>query len=156
MIDKPETGSEPTAVISAPVMFDRGEEVKIAKKSRLVDVARAHEDLTPEARVPIDMDVTGVQGRICGTPYHSTSKDGEVCVPIELGDGNVLGIPASRLERTSRTPRTDASESIRQTGKSSVSMETMEFWEKHFKEKAKLEIENERLREENAKLRNED
>lgn len=142
--------------ISAPVIFAPGESVKIAKKSRVVDKARAHENLPPEARVPIDMDVTGVEGEVCGTPYHSSDKGGEVCVPIQMRDGNVLGVPAKRLERLTKTPRLDSSESIRESGQSAMSAGSMKYWENHFRQKFALEEENARLKRENSELKKKD
>lgn len=75
-----------------------GTRVKIARRSHVIDRERAHENLAPEDRVPIEEEVTGLEGTVMSTPYESPSKGGEVCVPIEVGAGAVLGVPEDRLE----------------------------------------------------------
>jgi hypothetical protein len=75
-----------------------GTRVKIAKRSHVVDRERAHENLPPEERIPIEAEVTGLEGTVMSTPYESPSKGGEICVPIEVGSGAVLGVPENRLE----------------------------------------------------------
>jgi len=83
--------------------FVQGDSVKIAKKSHVIDREREHENLPEHARVPIEDDVTGIEGKIAGTPYESPAKGGEVCVPIELSSGAVLAVPESRLERVGQS-----------------------------------------------------
>jgi hypothetical protein len=75
-----------------------GTRVKIAKRSHVIDREREHENLAPEDRIPIEAEVTGMEGTVMSTPYESPSKGGEVCVPIEVGNGAVLGVPENRLE----------------------------------------------------------
>lgn len=88
-------------------IFGMGGKVRIAKKSRVVDKGRAHEGLSEEDKHPIDQDVTGEEGEICGGEYQSTTKDGEYCVPIKLKNGAVVGVPETRLEpvQAGRAPR---------------------------------------------------
>lgn len=114
--------------------FVAGDEVRIAKKSRVVDREREHEGLKDDERIPIDQDVTGTEGRVVGTPYASPTKDGETCIPIERNDGAVMSVPLRRLERVNRTPRVSGS-SEDGGGFGSVSRETYEFWRKHFQKK---------------------
>lgn len=132
-----------TPLDDAPEVFPAGEEVKIARKAHVIDRERENEGLKEDKKVPLEMDVTGFKGYVCGMPYASKTKDGETCVPIDLGDGSVLAVPTKRLERVNRTPRRE--ENAEQRGGSSpVGKETMEFWRKHFE----TEEENRRLREE--------
>lgn len=76
--------------------FEQGEKVRISKKSRVVDTDRAQEG--EKDLPPIDQDVTGCEGSIHAAPYESPMKDGEVCVPIRLKNGAIVGVPENRLE----------------------------------------------------------
>ncbi|MGI0149550.1 MAG: hypothetical protein ACREDF_08485 [Thermoplasmata archaeon] len=117
-------------------IFATGEEVRVKKKSRIVDQDRALENIAPENRVPIDQVVTGVQGMVCSEPYASPMKDGEYCVPIKLANDAVIGVPESRLERVSRTPRLERSG---EGGHSPVSEETVNFWRDYFRQRGEIE-----------------
>jgi hypothetical protein len=79
--------------------FRIGEKVKVAKKSHVIDRERDGEGLDPEARVPIEEDVTGYEGEVCSQPYESPLKDGQSCVPIRLPNDAVIGVPEDRIER---------------------------------------------------------
>jgi hypothetical protein len=110
--------------------FMTGEKVKVAKKTHVIDREREHEGATPGTLPPVEQDVTGMEGEICGEPYESQSKDGEVCVPIRVGNGAIIAVPEKRLERAERTShRLDGGG---QTGASPMSKESYEFWRKHF------------------------
>lgn len=81
-------------------MLAFGEKVTIRKKSTVVDESRTQEGYgPPEDRRPINQDVTGQQGQVCGESYESPLKDGESCVPIRLRNGAIVGVPESRLGR---------------------------------------------------------
>jgi len=80
--------------------FAYGDRVRVAKKSRVVDKEREHENLSDEDKVPIDQDVTGLEGEVTGESYASTTKPGEYCVPIKLPNEAVIAVPEKRLERT--------------------------------------------------------
>ena len=110
--------------------FAAGELVKVAKKSHVLDVERQHEGVDPAGLPPIDQDVTGMEGEICGEPYESIPKGGEVCVPIRVANGAVISVPEARLERAEKTaPRLDGGGQI---GVSPLSRESYEFWKRHF------------------------
>lgn len=82
-------------------ILDVGVPVKISKRSHVIDRDRAQEGLPAEKRTPIEVEVTGRSGIIDGDPYFSPSKK-EVCHPVRLASGAIIGVPESRLEpRTS-------------------------------------------------------
>lgn len=114
-------------------LFGMGEEVKIAKKSRVVDKERRHEGLAKKDRIPIDVDVTGVEGRVTAPPYWS-EKRGQVMVPIKLPNEAVVCVPEDRLEKVAKLPRNgDAGGG----GGFAPSRETVEFWREYFKREDK-------------------
>ncbi len=80
-----------------------GDSVKVAKKSVVVDKDRIQEGLPEDQRTPLESDVTGVTGSVCGTPYFSKEK-GEMCVPVTLRSGAVIGVPESRLDVPTGNP----------------------------------------------------
>ena len=77
---------------------DDGDLVKVAKKSVVVDKERALEGIPEDQRTPLESDVTGVTGSVCGTPYFSKEK-GENCVPVRLRSGAVIAVPEGRLDK---------------------------------------------------------
>jgi len=118
-------------------LFVQGERLKIKKKSHVVDKERAHEELTPEEKVPIEYDVTGAECEVDGAPYSSPGKDGEICTPVRMQDGSLIGVPEDRLERVSNTPAREVDED-RMPNSSGVSKETVEFWREYFKFKGEI------------------
>ena len=123
--------TEPRSAPSQPAarFFAQGEKLVVAKKSIVVDKERAHENLAKGAP-PIEQDVTGVTGEVCGDSYQSPGKDGETCVPLRLGNEAVIAVPESRLERVDRS--VGRSDGGGQSTSSPVSRETMTFWERVF------------------------
>ncbi len=89
----------PSSVDDVPVsLLPENTPVRIARESVIVDEKREQEGLSEAERIPIKQDVTGLEGEIAGGAYESPQKDGEVCVPIRLTSGAVVGVPESRLE----------------------------------------------------------
>jgi hypothetical protein len=116
--------------------YAAGEKVKVAKKTHVIDREREHEGSDPGTLPPVEQDVTGMEGEICGEPYESIPKGGEVCVPIRVANGAIISVPEVRLERAQRTaPRLDGGGQI---GASPMAKESYEFWKKHFAEQDKL------------------
>lgn len=95
---KPEPSNDPVEE-ATPKFLGLGERVRVARKSRVVDPHRAGEGVAPDVLDPIDQDVTGVEGEVCGPAYESPIKDGARCVPIKLANEAVIGVPEDRLER---------------------------------------------------------
>lgn len=85
-----------------------GQRVRVAKKSRVVDEHRAGEGAPPDTLGPIDQDVTGVEGEVCGPAYESPIKNGAHCVPIKLDNEAVIGVPVDRLEQPSGVSKSRA------------------------------------------------
>jgi len=85
-----------TPLIRQPIpgTFESGARVRISK-GRVVDEKREHEQIPPDQRIPIDEDVSGLEGNIIGPPYESKGK---LHVPVEVGTGGLLGVPEDRLE----------------------------------------------------------
>ena len=113
--------------------FKAGEEVRISKKSWVVDRERKHEG--PGNLAPIEDQITGLTGRVTGQTYASPVKDGEPHIMIQVGKGGLLGVPSDRLERTMRST---SMEHEPRTGKASVNRETIEFWRDYFKREDEL------------------
>lgn len=114
--------------------FQHGEEVRIAKKTHVVDRDRAHEGQAPGVLPPIEQDMTGSEGRVDAQEYYSEEK-GEVFVPIRLRNEAVISVPESRLERVG--PSGHRKDGGGQSGVSGVSAETLEFWRKVFENRDK-------------------
>jgi hypothetical protein len=83
-----------------------GEQVKIQKKSRVVDTERAHEKAAEGEQLDaIDVDVTGQKGTVCSSSYFNPER-GEQMVPIRLAgadgrpnpQGPIVSVPVDRLE----------------------------------------------------------
>lgn len=85
-----------TPLIRQPIpgTFERGARVRISK-GRVVDEKREHEQIPEDQRIPIDEDVSGLEGNVIGPPYESKGK---LHVPVEVGTGGLLGVPEDRLE----------------------------------------------------------
>jgi hypothetical protein len=83
---------------SSRTNFAPGQKVRIAKKSFVIDKEREAEHLAPEDRIPIEENVTGLEGEIAAPPYESPSKGNAVHIPIRVPEGGILGVPEDRLE----------------------------------------------------------
>lgn len=117
-------------------MYRFGEAVTIKKKTRVVDKKREHEGKAEGELRPIDQDITGESGNVCADAYFNEER-GEQMIPIRLPNEAMVSIPETRLERV------DTSGAVRQDGggqssPSPVSPETVQFWEKHFADQARL------------------
>jgi hypothetical protein len=118
-------------------VFGTGETVRVAGKSHVIDRERAHEQIPDSEKIPIEAEVTGLEGTIIGAPYASPAKDGDYCVPIELATGAVLGVPTDRLERVDRTPRKEASERAGTAGVV-MSRASVDFWRTYFRGRGEI------------------
>ena len=100
MADDPKAVVYPSSVQapSSRTNFAPGQKVRIAKKSFVIDKEREAEHLAPEDRIPIEEDVTGMEGEIAAPPYESPSKGNAVHIPIRVPEGGILGVPEDRLE----------------------------------------------------------
>lgn len=116
--------------------FRTGEPVVVKKKTHLVDRERKHEGIPKDVVAqPIDENVTGVEGEVEGGAYQSPTKAGEWYVPIRVGNGGIISIPESRLERQSNTPRTEHSAP---SSASAMSKESIAFWRDYFRKEEEL------------------
>jgi hypothetical protein len=115
--------------VTAARQFAQGEKVKVAKKSRVVDKEREHENVEPSTLPEIDQDVTGLTGEVYGESYYS-DKRGETLHPIMLPNGAVIAVPEKRLERADKSVRRN--DGGGQSGLSGVSAATLEYWRKRF------------------------
>lgn len=112
--------------------FDMGQKVKIAKKSRVVDKERLNEGLSPDDRVPIDQDVTGVEGEVCAPSYYN-EKRGEYLVPIKLPNEAIVCVPEQRLEKAG-LKKERSLDAGGQSSPSPVTPENIEFWKAYFRD----------------------
>jgi hypothetical protein len=126
---KPAPTSDP---VEGNRFFDMGQKVKIAKKSRVVDKERLNEGLSPDDRVPIDQDVTGVEGEVCAPSYYN-AKRGEYLIPVRLPNEAIVCVPEQRLEKTGLKKARNLTEGG-QSSPSPVTTENIEFWKQYFRD----------------------
>lgn len=116
--------------------FESDEKVRVRKKTHLLDKERKHEGIPKGVKAqPIDEDVTGIEGRVEGGAYQSPTKGGEWMVPIRVGNGGVISVPESRLERVNNTPKKERSH---ESGPSAMSQESISFWRSYFRKEEEL------------------
>lgn len=122
--------------------FRNGEQVVVKKKTHLLDKERKHEGIPRDKKTgkflvpvqPIDEDVTGIEGEVESGAYLNAQR-GEFMVPIRVGNGGVIAVPESRLERAANTPTLERSDP---SGPSAVSKETLDFWRSWGRKEAEL------------------
>jgi hypothetical protein len=124
-------------------VFAQDEKLVVKKKSRLYDKDRKQEGIQSAKDSPppaLDMDVTGISGRVCGETYHNPTRD-EYMVPIRLENDAVISVPEDRLERESPSSPSVEKDEIRAMdgggGVGGVSPDTIDFWRKYFENEDK-------------------
>lgn len=118
--------------------FNHGERVVVKKKTHLLDKERQHEGIPGDVKAEqIDENVTGIEGEVEAGSYASPTKGGEIYVPIRVGNGGVISVPESRLERMNNTPSARR-EPVMAPSVNSVSKESIAFWRNYFRQQDEL------------------